>query len=74
MAKQATHVGIDKDNITVEVCEWGGYMVTSRDRACDFRSGVAAFTTAEECADWVRSFLRNAAARKFGARKTSLSR
>lgn len=72
--KQATHVMvIDSDRLNITVCPNGGYVVsTLSDRSDPFAlaSGVAAFSTADQCADWVREFLRNAAHRKFGPKGT----
>jgi hypothetical protein len=65
--KQATHVQpLDTDEVRVIACEWGGYMVLGGCREGFYPNKVGAFATADECADWLRSFLRNSAARKFG--------
>jgi hypothetical protein len=71
--KQATHLQpTDCTSVRVQVCEWGGYMVISgSEYEGRFISGAAAFATADECADWLRGFLRNQAAKKFGAQKQS---
>jgi hypothetical protein len=70
--KQATHVQpVDTDEIRVVVCEWGGYMALGGCRDGFYPSKVAAFANADECADWLRGFLKNAAARKFGAKPQS---
>jgi hypothetical protein len=69
--KQATHLQPTNCSSLKIICnEWGGYLVMSH---CDYEGRMreaAAFTTADECADWLRGFLRNRAAEKFGARKS----
>jgi hypothetical protein len=70
--KQATHFQPnDTDEIRVVVCEWGGYMALGGGREGFYPTKMAAFATADECADWLRGFLKNAAARKFGAKPQS---
>lgn len=73
--KQATHVSIGKiTDLTIRVGELGGYIVFDggSGRGDDYGSyrQCAAFSNADQCADYVRSHLRNVAALKFGAKKT----
>ena len=64
--KQATHYqAADSDALSIRAGELGGYLVSTGNEP--YRCGqTAAFSTADECADWVRGFLKNVAARKFG--------
>lgn len=67
--KRATHVQPASGNeIRVRMCEYGGFLVASSGR--DFEmSSTGAFSNAEECADWIRSFLKSASDRALGAQK-----
>jgi len=71
MTKQATHVQPnDAKSVVIRQCDWGGYMVHQdyRDPFSSYVSGQAAFTDADQCADWIRSWLRNLQAKSFGPR------
>lgn len=64
--KQATHYqSNDSDNLSIRAGELGGYLISTGPE-CGRFGQTAAFSTADECADWVRGFLKNVAARKFG--------
>jgi hypothetical protein len=68
--KQATHFqATEPTMLRVEVCDWGGFLVMAGDRESRVFGGIAAFTSADECADWLRSYLRNQAQKKFGAKQ-----
>ena len=69
--KQATHLQPNESStVRIQVCEWGGYMVIGgNDYEGRLAPAAASFSTADECADWLRSYLRNQAAKKFGAQK-----
>lgn len=73
--KQAKHVQPSGGSqLRIRVCDLGGFLVATRgcDDAFDHRMGEdAAFTDADQCAEWVRSFLRNATKEKFGAKKSA---
>lgn len=70
--KQAKHVAIGKiTDITIRIAELGGYIVFEGGREMGISYSAAAFSNADECAEYVRSHLRNVAALKFGARKVT---
>ena len=72
MTKQATHVQPNKTGrIQIIVCDLGGFLIAAGSRDDFGLSAQAAFTNADECADRVRSFLRNQTAEMFGAKKSS---
>jgi len=64
--KQATHFHAAGETLFIKAVELGGYVVDVNDT---YRRDTAAFSTADECANWVRAFLRDADARKFGVGK-----
>lgn len=69
MTKQAKHIQPNEGSqLNIMACEWGGYLVTHRHPDGFCQSDQAAFSSADECADWIRSFLRNDAAKRFGAK------
>jgi hypothetical protein len=69
-SKQATHLQpIKGSTLLIRVCDLGGFMVHEGARDVGYCGSEASFTTADECADWVRSFLRNRAQDMFGAKK-----
>jgi hypothetical protein len=68
--KQAKHVQpTGGSRLQIMVCDWGGFIVGSSSRDDCFMGGQAAFTSADECAEWVRGFLKNRANDMFGAKK-----
>lgn len=68
--KQATHVQPNEGStLRIHVCDWGGFVVSTGHEDGFRIGGQAAFATADHCADWLRGFLRNSAAKKFGAAK-----
>ena len=70
--KQATHTAIGKiTDLRIRVGELGGYVVFEGAGSDGCYQRHAAFSTADECADYVRSHLRNVAALQFGAKKTA---
>ena len=59
MTKQATHVQPDKAcRLEIMVCNWGGFLVRSLNEERFSTGEQAAFSRPDECADWVRDFLR----------------
>jgi hypothetical protein len=69
--KQAKHLSIGKiTDLNIRIGDLGGYIVYE---GCGRETSIypqsAAFSTADECADYVRSHLKNVAALKFGAKK-----
>lgn len=71
--KQATHLQpSDGMQIRIIVCDLGGFIVSTGRNEAGYHGTEAGFTTADECAEWVRGFLRNSAARMFGPTKEKL--
>jgi hypothetical protein len=66
--KQATHIRPIARAFRVRACEWGGFIVYS-DSEQGLYANAASFTTADECADWLRGVLRGCWHDQFGAKK-----